>query len=138
MDLSEHIIKNRQLAENVCQRLTEEIDKLGFAIAEIKSYPNYDQATFELIKDPYTGGHNLAGYWYDEFKKERIGRLQFNSDGTFYAEYDVVKIHPGKPSWFVEGVTAWGKNARLSHKNFTCLSMDSKSEIESANCSIVA
>jgi hypothetical protein len=27
---------------------------------------------------------------------------------------------------------------RLSHKNFTCLSIDSKSEIESANCSIVA
>jgi len=27
---------------------------------------------------------------------------------------------------------------RLSHKNFTCLSINSKSEIESANCSIVA
>jgi hypothetical protein len=32
-----------------------------------------------------------------------------NSDGTFYAEYDVVKPHPEKAKWFVEGVTAWGK-----------------------------
>jgi hypothetical protein len=109
MDLSEHIALNRQLAESVCQRLIEEINKLGFAVAEIKYYPNYDDASFLLVKDPYTGGHNLTCYWYDEFKKQRIGSLQFNSDGTFYAEYDVVKNHPGKSKWFVEGVSAWGK-----------------------------
>jgi hypothetical protein len=89
--------------------LSEEINKLGFAAAEIKHYPNYDDASFELVRDPYTGENNLACYWYDDFKKQRIGRLQFNSDGTFYAEYDVVKTHPGKLAWFVEGVTAWGK-----------------------------
>ncbi len=91
MDLSEHIALNRHLAECVCQRLTEEINELGFAAAEIQHYPNYDDASFVLIKDPYTGEHNLTCYWYDELKKQRIGRLQFNSDGTFYAEYDVVK-----------------------------------------------
>ncbi|MDD1643037.1 MAG: hypothetical protein LUQ29_07210 [Methylococcaceae bacterium] len=109
MDLSENIALNRHLAECVCQRLSEEINKLGFAVAEIKHYPNYDDASFELVRDPYTGENNLACYWYDDFKKQRIGRLQFNSDGTFYAEYDVVKTHPGKLAWFVEGVTAWGK-----------------------------
>ena len=109
MDLSEHVTKNHHLAECVCQRLSEEINKLGFAVAEIKHYPKYDDASFVLIKDPYTGEHNLTCYWYDEFKKQRIGRLQFNSDGTFYAEYDVIKTHPGKSKWFVEGVTAWGK-----------------------------
>jgi hypothetical protein len=62
-----------------------------------------------LIKDPYTGENNLTCYWYDTSKKQRLGRLQFNSDGTFYAEFDVVKPHPGKSKWFVEGVTAWGK-----------------------------
>jgi hypothetical protein len=35
-------------------------------------------------------------------------------------------------------IATWGKISRLSHKNFSCLSIDSKSEIESANCSIVA
>jgi hypothetical protein len=109
MEISEHITLNRELAENVCQRLSEEINKLGFEAAEIKNYPVYDEASFVLIKDPYTGEYNLAGYWYDAFNKQRIGRLQFNSDGTFYAEYDVVKAHPGKSRWFVEGVTAWGK-----------------------------
>ena len=109
MDLSEHISKNRQLAECICQRLCEEINKLGFGAAEIKHYPDYDQASFVLIKDPYTGDNNLTCHWYDDSKKSRIGRLQFNSDGTFYAEYDVVKTHPRKANWFVEGVTAWGK-----------------------------
>ena len=109
MELAEHIILKRQLAESVCQRLIEEINKLGFAETEIKHYPRYDEASFELVKDPFTGDHNLTCYWYDEFKKQRLGRLQFNSDGTFYAEYDVVKNHPGKSKWFVEGVSAWGK-----------------------------
>jgi hypothetical protein len=109
MELSEHITLNRQLAESVCQRLSQEINKLGFEAAEIKNYPAYDEASFVLIKDPYTGEYNLAGYWYDPANKQRIGRLQFNSDDTFYAEYDVVKTHPSKPKWFVEGVSAWGK-----------------------------
>jgi hypothetical protein len=107
MELSEHIVINRPLAECVCQRLSEEINKLGFSATDIKHYPHYDEASFLLIKDPYTGEQNLTCYWYDDIK-QRIGRLQFNSDGGFYAEFDVVKPHPSKAKWFVEGVTAWG------------------------------
>ncbi len=113
MDLSEHVAINRQLAESVCQRLIEEVNKLGFALAEIQLYPRYDDATFILIKDPYTGGHNLSCYWYDKAKRQRVGRLQFNSDGTFYAEYDIARPHPGKAKWFVESVTAWGKAGQI-------------------------
>ena len=113
MELSEHIASRRPLAEAICKRLGEEIDKLGFADDEIKHYPNFDQASFVLIKDPYTGQQNLACYWYEEAKSQRIGRLQFNSDSTFYAEYDVVKPHPGKANCFVEGVTAWGKADKI-------------------------
>jgi hypothetical protein len=109
MNLSEYIAINRHLAECVCRRLTEEINELGFAAAEIQNYPRYDDASFELIKDPFTGKHNLTCFWFDEPKKQCIGRLQFNSDDTFYAEYDVVKPHPKKSKWFVEGVSAWGK-----------------------------
>jgi hypothetical protein len=106
--LADEIQFKHSLGVAICQRLTEEIIKLGFRVAEIQHYPRYDDASFELVKDPYTGLHNLTGYWYDD-KKQRIGRLQFNSDGAFYAEYDVIKTHPGKSKWFVEGVTAWGK-----------------------------
>jgi hypothetical protein len=109
MNLSEQIISNRILGSSICQRLSEEINGLGFAATEIQRYPSYDDAVFILVKDPYTGEHNLTGYWYDAAQKQRIGRLQFNSDGTFYAEYDVVKAHPTNPKRFVEGVTAWGK-----------------------------
>ena len=109
MDLSGHIEKNRPLGETVCQRLANEIVKLGFAVTDIQYYPRYEEAHFELVKDPYSGEHNLVCFWYGALKKQRIGRLQFNSDGSFYAEYDVIKTHPGKPAWFVEGVAAWGK-----------------------------
>ncbi|MCX7099642.1 MAG: hypothetical protein NTV43_17245 [Methylococcales bacterium] len=113
MDLSEHISANRPLAETICQRLAEEINKLGFAAADIKHYPHYDESSFMLTKDPYTGTNNLSCIWYDGTQSQRIGRLQFNSDGSFYAEYDVVKTYPGKPAWFVEGVTAWGKAGNI-------------------------
>lgn len=113
MDLSEHIKTNRDMGVSICQRLTEEINELGFIPAEIQHYPIYNDAVFILIKDPYAGGHNLTGYWYDEAKKQRIGRLQFNSDGTFYAEYDVAKPHPNNAKRFVESVTAWGKAEQI-------------------------
>ncbi|TAK62401.1 hypothetical protein [Methylobacter sp.] len=113
MALSEHIKSNRDLGTSICHRLTEEINELGFTEADIRHYPRYDDADFVLIKDPYSGEQNLACYWYDEAKRQRIGRLQFNSDGTFYAEYDVVKPHPTKTRRFVEGVTAWGKAEQI-------------------------
>ncbi len=40
----------------------------------------------------------------------RCGSLIINSDGSYYAEYDVLTPHPDKPAWFVEAVTAWGRD----------------------------
>lgn len=108
-DLSTQVINHKALAEAICIKLRTEITKLGFAESDIKYYPKYAEANYELIKDPYTGDFNLCCYWYDDTHKNRIGRLHFNSDGTFYADYDVVKTHPVKSKWFVEGVTAWGR-----------------------------
>jgi len=113
MNLSEHIAIKRQMAESVCHQLTEEINKLGFATAEIQNYPNYDDATFVLIKDPLTGENNLTCYWYDKRKNQRLGSLQFNSDDTFYAEFDVVKPHPTKTKFFVVAVNAWGNPEKI-------------------------
>ena len=70
MELSEHIASHRPLAETICKRLGEEINKLGFAADQIKHHPNFDQASFALIKDPYTGQQNLACYWYAEAKSQ--------------------------------------------------------------------
>jgi hypothetical protein len=106
--LEEQIDIQRSAGEVVCQRLREEIDKLGFAAGEVTHFPRFDEARFELVKDPFTGTENLACYWFSA-NNQRLGRLQFNSDGSFYAEYDVVKPHPSKAKWFVEGVSTWGK-----------------------------
>ncbi|MEQ1635238.1 MAG: hypothetical protein ABL903_01025 [Methylococcales bacterium] len=111
--LEDQIQGNRSVGVAICERLGEEINKLGFQASDIKHYPHYDEATFLLIKDPYTGLKNLTAYWYSLAQPHRIGLMQFNSDGSVYAEYDVVKPHPTKTHWFVEGVTVWGKLAQL-------------------------
>jgi hypothetical protein len=111
--LQNQIDDKRAIGVKLCERLRAEITKLGFADDELLDHPYYHTASFVLIKDPYTGNSNLTGYWYNKRNKpriERIGQLQFNSDGSFYAEYDVVKPHPHKAEWFVEAVTAWGKD----------------------------
>jgi hypothetical protein len=111
--LQNQIDTKRAIGVSICERLRAEISKLGFANDALVDYPYYHTASFVLINDPYTGDANLTGYWYNKRNKqciERIGRLQFNSDGSFYAEYDVVKPHPKKADWFVEAMTAWGKD----------------------------
>lgn len=107
MELTDYIASNRAVAETVCQRLAHEIDKLG--LSATVTYPQYEGSSFELIKDPYTGQQNLCCYWFDQHKRHRLGRLQFNSDGSFYAEYDVSQPHPTKKKCFIESVTAWGQ-----------------------------
>ena len=110
--LQNQIDAKRAIGVKICERLRAEIAKLGFANEELIGHPYYHTASFVLINDPYTGDSNLTGYWYIKRKQsiERVGRLQFNSDGGFYAEYDVVKPHPKKADWFVEAMTAWGKD----------------------------
>lgn len=97
----------RRLGESVCERLQQEIDKLGLPSGDAVAGPCFEDAMFSIVVDPYSGEQDLTGYWYDA-KRMKIGSLQFHAGGTFYAEYDVVKPHPVKPQWFVEGVSACG------------------------------
>lgn len=63
---------------------------------------------FNKVTDP---GNHLPGYegvWRDE-RKSRCGSLTFNSDGSYYAEYDLFMTHPFDARWFVEMVTVWGR-----------------------------
>ena len=110
--LQEQIDAKRIIGVSVCTRLREEIEKLGLINEGQSNYPYYHTASFTLVKDPYTGDTNLTGYWYNKNNQriERIGRLQFNSDGSFYAEYDVIKAHPKKPDWFIDAITVWGRD----------------------------
>lgn len=107
-DLAVQIAAKREFSELICQKMTECIENIGFPAGVISSYPDYQSACFELTKDPFTGLFNLTGLWYDPHK-QRIGRLQFQSDDSCYAEYNVLKQHPSRPHWFVDNVIAWGK-----------------------------
>ncbi len=111
--LQQAIEKHQQLGQQVCSVMLESIVKIGFTVADIASVPDFSKAEFSLVKDPYTASENLNGIWYDKHK-QRIGNIQFLSDGSFYAEYDVVKPHPSKKQWFVEGVNAWGKADKIA------------------------
>jgi len=110
--LSYQFEQHKLLGAQICQAMLKAIIKIGFSENEIGMLPEFEKAEFTLIKDPYTADENLVGYWYDQHK-QRVGNIQFLSDGSFYAEYDIVKPHPTKKQWFVEAVSAWGKGGHI-------------------------
>lgn len=67
-----------------------------------------DTASFSIVTDPANGLPGYEGIWRNDFG-ERVGRLIVNSDGSYYAEYDLCVRHPTQPRWFIEAVTAWGR-----------------------------
>lgn len=107
-----HIEARREFGKAVCQRISENIAKLGFQLQTDITLPNYDAAEFSLVTDPYTQSQDLVGYWYNA-GKQRIGQIKFHGDGSVYAEYDVVKPHPTKKQWFVEAINAWGQRDNI-------------------------
>ena len=96
------------LGTAVCKSLGEQVEKLGFSLDEVK-IASIDRARFELSRDPYTGLNSLHGIWSDA-NERRVGSIVFHADGSFFAEYDVIKPHPTNKRWFVEAVTAWGRD----------------------------
>lgn len=111
-DLNSVIENKRAFGKTICQRVSEAIVKLGFSVQTPIQLPTFEDAEFRLVTDTLTQDANLVGYWYNE-KKQRIGQIQFNSDGSFYAEYDVVQPHPSKKQFFVEGINAWGREDNI-------------------------
>ena len=76
--------------------------------------PNIEQAAlqFTRVVDP---GNQLPGYegvWRNA-RNDRCGTLTINSDGSFFAEYDLFCPHSRDARWFVEMVTAWGNTASI-------------------------
>lgn len=71
-----------------------------------------DAARFERVVDPANGLPSYQGTWRDA-RQQKLGSLVINSDGSYFAEYDVLCLHPAKPNWFVEAVTAWGRDGEV-------------------------
>lgn len=99
------------LAGEIMARLQQEVTRLGFDTPAVELYPA-EAAIYRLEKDPYIGSYGLVGDWIDADGGRR-GSLLFHADGSFFVEQDVIRGHPTKPGWFVEAVTAWGRETDI-------------------------
>lgn len=102
----------RDLGESICSALSNEVIKLGFGAEEVV-LDALSQASFELSRDPANGAYTLVGTWRNQ-RGEQTGCILFHADGTFFAEQDVVRAHPSDTRWFVEAVTAFGRDERIT------------------------
>ena len=98
----------RPLGEQVCDTLRHELSKLGLEEGQIPEI-RFDAARFDLQRDPYTGEDSLRGDWFNA-QQFRLGSILFHADSSFFAEYDVVCPHPKDRRWFIEAITAWGRD----------------------------
>jgi len=110
-EISERYAKVEPLAEQIGQRLQQEIDKLGFNADELQLLPPAD-AVYRLEKDTASGEYSLIGDWRNDIGI-KMGCLVFHTDGSFFAEQDIVMRHPSNERWFVEAVNAWGKGSEI-------------------------
>ena len=95
------------LAEAVRAALQAQVDRLGFPGGSV-TVGDPAAAGYRLELDPASGDYGLLGEWRDP-RGQKLGTLVFHADGTFFVEYDVVRLHPRRPGWFVEAVNAWGR-----------------------------
>lgn len=96
--------------ESLAERIVLALQKVAVNYTATGATPRIelDKLQFTRVVDP---GNQLPGYegvWRNE-RNERCGMLTFNSDGSFYAEYDLFCPHPRDGRWFVEMATAWGR-----------------------------
>jgi hypothetical protein len=68
-----------------------------------------EEAVFTRVTDPSNGLPGYEGVWRDA-RGQRRGSLTINSDGSYFAEFDLLMLHPGRPRWFIEAVTVWGRD----------------------------
>jgi hypothetical protein len=110
--IQQQVEAKRTFGNSICQRISENIAKLGFPVNADIALPEFSAAEFSLVTDPFSQSQDLVGYWY-KAGKQRIGQIKFHGDGSFYAEYDVVQPHPSKKQYFVEGINAWGQQDNI-------------------------
>ncbi len=97
--------------EKIAQRVVLALSYEAERFTAIGATPKIEMSSIQFARviDP---GNQLPGYegvWRNE-RNDRCGVMTFNSDNSFYAEYDLFCPHPRDSRWFVEIVTAWGRD----------------------------
>jgi hypothetical protein len=107
--LTQRITETSSLAHAICRAMQEEVAKLGLGDVRVGEPGN---AVFRLSTDPASGQDSLLGEWRNQ-QGQKTGELTFHADGTFYAEFDVIRAHPKNGRLFVEAVNAWGRDSDI-------------------------
>lgn len=100
--------------EALAERIVSALQKVAANYTATGATPQIElrKLQFTRVIDP---GNQLPGYegvWRNA-RNDRCGTLTFNSDGSFFAEYDLFCPHPRDVRWFVEMATAWGRGEVL-------------------------
>ena len=107
--VAEYVNQYQNQIRDICLELEASYQKTGFSGQLI---PDKETIEYSLLKDDFSGAYSLQGVWnYASGYKQ--GSLLLHPDGSFFAEYDVVKPHPKKAKWFVEAITVWGKDKAI-------------------------
>ena len=107
--LFRRIAEAAPLAHAICRAMQEEVFRLGIGSVYVDDPGN---AEYRLSKDPASGQFSLLGEWRDP-QGQKQGELTFHADGSFYAEYDVIRVHPRNDRLFVETINAWGRDGQI-------------------------
>jgi hypothetical protein len=107
--LTQRITETSPLAHAICRAMQEEVFKLGLGDVRVA---DPGRAVYRLSTDPASGQDSLLGEWRDQ-QGQKQGELTFHADGSFYAEYDVVRMHPENGRLFIEAVNAWGRDGDI-------------------------
>ncbi len=109
--LSQRLDQLTPMLVAVCHSLRDEVHRLGFPQSEVP-IRDIAEALFRLENDTASGEACLIGEWRDDHGI-KLGELIFHADGSFFAEHDVIREHPSRRGFFVEAVTAWGRDATI-------------------------
>lgn len=98
------------LAAAIIEQWHNELNKLE--LDKALQLPSWEEAEFELQRDPASGEDSLKGSWRGPHN-ELLGSVVCHPDGSFYGEYDVIRTHPRRDGWFIEAVVAWGRDGAI-------------------------
>ncbi|MCB1924492.1 MAG: hypothetical protein KDJ27_12235 [Gammaproteobacteria bacterium] len=121
-ELATKLQQLRPRAAAIHAALQNEIDRLAFT-NPVPHLAPLDHAMPALARDPASGLDSLNLEWRDAHG-HRIGGIVLHADGSFFAEYDVVRAHPLDTSLFIEAVSAWGRDETIKSE-VRCLPMSS-------------
>jgi len=116
MEQEQQLIKQRIASAapqgvELISALQDKITKLNLQ-GEAISIPPFEAARFTLEHDLYNGEQTLRASFFPS-QSYCIGFLLFHFDGSSFAEYHVMRLHPTRPTLFIEAVEAWVREGKV-------------------------